>query len=544
MYRITQLKLDIRHSQADLVKAAAEFLRIKPSDIKDLRVFKRSVDARKKPVIFYVYTVDVEVDKSIRLSKKVLSNKNVSKAPEFKYEFKVTGEEVLRHRPVIIGTGPAGLFCGLFLARAGFKPILFEWGKEAHERKRDVERFWEEGVIDPQSNVQFGEGGAGTFSDGKLNTMVKDEFGRNRVVLEEFVKHGASKEIMYVNKPHIGTDKLIEIVTSIRREIISLGGEVRFNSTVYDFVIGDGKIKGVRVVSDGKEIQVDTDLVVLAIGHSSRDTFEVLNEINVPMEAKSFAVGVRVIHPQALINKAMYGVEKHQILPAADYKVTYKLPNGRGVYSFCMCPGGYVVNASSDKGELAVNGMSYSDRGSNSANSAIIVTVDKEDFPGEGVLSGVRFQQDLEKKAYELCKGSIPVQLYVDFKENKKSTEFKGFVPDIKGRYEFGNIREIFSREINEALVEGMEGFGRQISGFNGDSAVFAGLESRTSSPVRILRNEAFESQIQGLYPCGEGAGYAGGITSAAMDGIKVAEAIAGKWNGGDGSCVPHLILD
>ena len=530
MYRINQLKLHIEHSQADLVKAAAEFLRIKPSDIKDLRVFKRSVDARKKPVIFYVYTVDVEVDKGVRLSKKVLGNKNVSKTPEFKYEFRVTGEEKLRNRPVIIGTGPAGLFCGLFLARAGFKPILFERGKEALERKRDVERFWEEGIIDPQSNVQFGEGGAGTFSDGKLNTMVKDEFGRNRVVLEEFVRHEASEEILFVNKPHIGTDKLIEIVTSIRQEIESLGGEVKFNSTVYDFVVSDERITGVRVVSEGKEIQADTDIVVLACGHSSRDTFEVLNEMKVPMEAKSFAVGVRVIHPQTLINKAMYGVEEHEALPAADYKVTYKLPNGRGVYSFCMCPGGYVVNASSDVGELAVNGMSYSDRGSNSANSAIIVTVDKSDFPDEGVLSGVRFQQDLEKKAYALCKGSIPVQLYVDFKENKKSNEFKDFLPDIKGKNEFGNIRNIFSDEINESLIEGMEGFGRQIRGFNGDSAIFAGLESRTSSPVRILRNESFESKIRGLYPCGEGAGYAGGITSAAMDGIKVAEAIARKY--------------
>lgn len=531
MYRITQLKLDIRHSQADLVKAAADALRIKPSDVRDLRVFKRSVDARKKPDIFYVYTVDVEVDKGVRLSKKVLGNKNISRTPEFKYEFKVTGEGALRHRPIIIGTGPAGLFCGLFLARAGFKPILFERGKEAHERKRDVERFWEEGVIDPQSNVQFGEGGAGTFSDGKLNTMVKDEFGRNRVVLEEFVKHGASEEILYINKPHIGTDKLIEIVTSMREEIISLGGEVRFNSTVYDFVINDGKIRGVRVVSEGKEIQVDTDLVVLACGHSSRDTFAVLNEIKVPMEAKSFAVGVRVIHPQRLINMAMYGVEESDTLPAADYKVTYKLPNGRGVYSFCMCPGGYVVNASSDGGELCVNGMSYSDRGSKSANSAIIVTVDKSDFPGDDSLSGVRFQQDLEKKAYELCKGSIPVQLYADFIENKNSTEFKGFVPDIKGKYDFGNLREIFSDKINNSLIEGMEGFGRQIQGFNGESAIFAGLESRTSSPVRILRNKAFESDIAGLYPCGEGAGYAGGITSAAMDGIKVAEAITSKYN-------------
>jgi len=530
MYRITQLKLDIRHSQADLVKAAADALRIKPSDVRDLRVFKRSVDARKKPDIFYVYTVDVEVDKGVRLSKKVLGNKNISRTPEFKYEFRVTGEEKLRNRPVIIGTGPAGLFCGLFLARAGFKPILFERGKEAHKRKRDVERFWEEGVIDPQSNVQFGEGGAGTFSDGKLNTMVKDEFGRNRVVLEEFVNHGASEEILYINKPHIGTDKLIKIVTSMREEIISLGGEVRFNSTVYDFVINDWKITGVRVVSEGKEIQVDTDLVVLACGHSSRDTFAVLNEIKVPMEAKSFAVGVRVIHPQRLINMAMYGVEESDTLPAADYKVTYKLPNGRGVYSFCMCPGGYVVNASSDGGELCVNGMSYSDRGSKSANSAIIVTVDKSDFPGDDSLSGVRFQQDLEKKAYELCKGSIPVQLYADFKDNRETTGFNGFVPDIKGKYEFGNIREIFSDEINESLIEGMEGFGRQIHGFNGESAIFAGLESRTSSPVRILRDEAFESLIKGLYPCGEGAGYAGGITSAAMDGIKVAEAITSKY--------------
>ncbi|MBR5337336.1 MAG: FAD-dependent oxidoreductase [Lachnospiraceae bacterium] len=530
MYRISQIKIPINAPGSALSIRVGELLGIRTEDIERLIIIRRSVDARKKPDIYYVYTVDIEISRNIRLSKKALSRKDISKVTPKAYHFPQSGNDVIKDPPVIVGTGPAGLFCGLFLARAGYRPILIERGKPAADRLRDVEEFWKCGVLDPESNVQFGEGGAGTFSDGKLNTMVKDSFGRNGAVLSEFVRHGAPDEIRYINKPHLGTDRLIDIVRSIREEIISLGGQVRFNTLMKEPVISNGSVEAIILKTLSGEERLDCKVLVLACGHSARDTFYSLNEKKVPMEVKSFAVGLRVIHPRDMINEARYGIEHKDDLPAADYKLTAKLPDGRGVYSFCMCPGGFVVNASSEPGMTAVNGMSYSGRDSSSSNSAIIVTVDKNDFPGDDVLSGVRFQRELEMKAYELCKGRIPLQLFKDYKENRESDEFGEFKPDLKGQYSFGNLRSVLPENINTSIIMGMEQFGKEIRGFDRDDSVFAGVESRTSSPVRIIRDENCQSEIGGLYPCGEGAGYAGGITSAAMDGIRVAEEIAKRF--------------
>lgn len=426
-------------------------------------------------------------------------------------------------RPVIVGSGPAGLFCAYYLIQAGLKPIVLERGDDVEHRLARVEDFWNGGTLDPESNVQFGEGGAGTFSDGKLNTLVKDPAGRNREVLDIFVRAGAPDEIRYVQKPHLGTDLLITIVKNLRSMIESSGGEVRFRSKVTDLDIRNGRITGITV--NGEE-KIETDTVVLAIGHSARDTFFLLKEKGLSMEAKSFAVGLRAEHPQQLINQYQYGLKEHDRLGAANYKLTHKGKNGRGVYSFCMCPGGYVVNASSEEKRLAVNGMSYQDRGSQNANSALIVTVTAEDFPGKDVLAGLEFQRKLEEKAYELGKGSIPVQLFGDFKNNQKSTAFKEILPCMKGSSSFANLRELLPEVLNETLIEGITAFGKIIPGFSRDDMVLSGVESRTSSPVRINRDAGFQCEIRGIYPCGEGAGFAGGITSAAMDGLKTGEAI------------------
>lgn len=406
-------------------------------------------------------------------------------------------------------------------------------------RIRDVERFWQEGVLKPDSNVQFGEGGAGTFSDGKLNTLVKDKDGRNLAVLQTFVKFGAKESILYEAKPHIGTDALCDIVKSMRKEIIRLGGQVRFQSKVTGLCIQNGRLTG--VIINGQE-ELSCNQAVLAIGHSARDTFDMLYQAQIPMEAKAFAVGFRVEHPQSMINVSQYGMENPGALGAASYKVAAQTSVGRGVYSFCMCPGGYVVNASSEEGRLAVNGMSYSGRNGVNANSAVIVAVTPEDFKEKHPLAGIAFQRSLEEKAYELGRGKIPVQRYGAFKrcvereltqkEDEKITEQASeegafLMPQNKGGYRYADVSRILPEECNRAFVEGMTQFGRMIPGFDREDALLSGVESRTSSPVRIRRDETLQSEIRGLYPCGEGAGYAGGITSAAMDGIRVAEAVA-----------------
>ena len=432
----------------------------------------------------------------------------------------------------------AGLFCAYALMSEGFHPIVAERGKKVEERTADVQKFWETGVLDTASNVQFGEGGAGTFSDGKLNTLVKDPIGRNRFVLETFVKFGAPEHILYENKPHIGTDILADVIKRMREFMTENGVEFLFETCVTGFSTGkNGNLKSIELNHDR---QIDTDCLILAIGHSARDTFSLLQEKGLNMQAKSFAVGFRVEHPQSEVNLTQYGDLYADKLPAAPYKVTANLPSGRGVYSFCMCPGGYVVNASSEEHRLAVNGMSYSDRGGSNANSAIIVSVTPEDFKAdairhgvlkdadgkEDVLSGVRFQERLEEQAWKLGNGKIPQQLFGDYCKNRPSVSYGAFESTTKGDSALCNLRGLLPEELEESFIEGMHHFSRAIPEFDREDAILSGVESRTSSPVRIVRDESFQSNIRGIYPCGEGAGYAGGIMSAAMDGLKVAEAI------------------
>lgn len=540
MIHINQVKLEVGHTAEQLYKKVASMLRVPQKDILGIDIIRQSIDARKKPDIFYSYVVDVKVNGEEKLLKTIARDKNkalqMSKSETVHYQFPQSGKKKLKHPVVIVGMGPAGLFCAYYLALHGYRPVLLERGKDVESRQEDVAHFWQGGKLLADSNVQFGEGGAGTFSDGKLNTLVKDKYGRNKAVLETFVKFGAKESILYDAKPHIGTDVLRHIVKSMRQEIIRLGGKVCFESRVTDILIEQGYVQGVIV--NGQE-EIPCEQVVLAIGHSARDTFSMLYEKQLPMEQKAFAVGFRVEHSQKYINQRMYGMEEPGTLGAAPYKVTARTSSGRGVYSFCMCPGGYVVNASSEEGRLAVNGMSYSGRNGNNANSAIIVAVTPDDFGSEHPLAGIAFQRTLEEKAYHLAGGKIPVQRYGDFKacvkQNGKFSEEvreeQNIQPQNKGLYEWADLSGILPKECNEAFVEGMECFGRQIKGFDSPEAILSGVESRTSSPVRILRDDtSLQSSIRGIYPCGEGAGYAGGITSAAMDGLRVAEAIAAEY--------------
>ncbi len=541
MIRVSQLKI-VPGQENNLNVFVAKALSVKPEEIEQLHIVKKSLDARKKPELFWIYTVDVQLKTTVNL-KKVFKNKNITVAPEPKqYEIPKCGKDKLHYSPVVVGMGPAGLFCAYLLAKRGFKPIIIERGADVDTRTADVKAFWQGNSLKINSNVQFGEGGAGTFSDGKLNTGVKDKDGRNRAVLEIFCKHGACEDILYDGKPHIGTDVLASVVKSMREEIIALGGSVLFGHQFVGYESAS-KLKSIKVrnLKENTELEIMTDVVVLALGHSARDTYEMLHEKNLPMEPKPFAVGVRVEHSQDYINRTQYGEEYAKrypdALPASPYKLTARAGDGRGVYSFCMCPGGYVVNASSEEGRLAVNGMSYSKRNGNHANSAIVVAVDEKDYGSEHVLAGMYFQRKLEQKAYELCEGKIPVQFYEDF---KKCTEectltatdsekcFDGH--SLKGLYEEGNVCSIFPQSISQAIVEGMERFDKTIPGFAKENPLLCGVESRTSAPVKILRDEEYQTIIAGIYPCGEGAGYAGGITSAAMDGMKVAESIIGKF--------------
>ena len=530
MIELKQVKLPIDHSEEELQAKIAKLLKIKEAQLKDFYIDKKSVDARKKPELYFVYTILAEVSNDEGLILKRCKDNNIGLYEPIIYRFPKKGSVKMKNRPVIVGSGPAGMFCAYLLAEKGYKPILLERGMDVDRRTEAIDQLWKKGTLNPKTNVQFGEGGAGTFSDGKLNTLVKDKHGRSKFVLGIYVNEGAPDKILYEAKPHIGTDILVDVVKNMRNHIIEMGGEVRFESQVTDFIFDTQKaIKG--VVVNGFET-IDTQIVVLAIGHSARDTMELLYSKNVPMEAKSFAVGLRVEHPQAMINHANYGMDKNALLDAAPYKLAGKGKNGRGVYSFCNCPGGYVVDASSEEGRLAVNGMSYSDRGSSNANSAIIVAVTPEDFEKNHPLAGIDFQRKLEEKAYKLGNGKIPVQLFGDFIKGKVSQEkdFK-YQPCIKGSYQTANLKELFAKEISDAFIDGMIDFGKTIKGFDHESTILSAVESRTSSPVRILRDENLQSTISGLFPCGEGAGYAGGIMSAAMDGIKVAEMIASNYD-------------
>lgn len=533
MIRINQLKLPVTHRDEDIPARIAKTLNIPQSRIRSWNIVKQSVDARKKEQILFIYTVDVEIENQKQAEKKFKSPQ-IMAVKEPRYEFPCPGTLPLSHPPVIVGSGPAGLFCGFMLAQAGFQPVILERGQDVDTRREKVAGFWQGEALDLNSNVQFGEGGAGTFSDGKLNTLVKDPLNRSRKVLEILAEHGASPDILYINKPHIGTDVLGQVVKNIRNHIVSLGGTVMFDSQVTDLIIEDQTLKGV-IINNGQPLF--TEALVLAIGHSARDTFSMLLEKGVPMKQKAFAVGLRIQHPQSMINRSQYGPDipypqknLWQILGPASYKVTWQTSLKRGVYSFCMCPGGYVVNASSEPGRLAVNGMSNHDRAGRNANSALIVTVTPEDFPGDSPLSGVEFQRNLEKLAYEYGRGSIPVQLYGDFKEGRESRSFGHVLPEFKGAFRFANLKEMLPGYLSDSIIEGVEQFEHMISGFSRYDAVLAGIESRTSSPVRILRDDRFESQVKGLFPCGEGAGYAGGITSAAMDGIKIAEELCRRY--------------
>ena len=455
-------------------------------------------------------------------------NNNIMLTQKKEYTFPSPGEEELKYPPVIVGSGPAGIFCAWYLAKAGYRPLVLERGEEAHVRQKTVENFWKNGVLDPDSNVQFGEGGAGTFSDGKLNTLVKDPSGRNHEVLKRFVQAGAPSEIIYQQKPHLGTDVLVGVVETLRHEIEEMGGKFQFRSKVTDLFFENSQLKEIEI---NGEKRIPAQVCVLAVGHSARDSFFMFEKKGIYMEPKSFAVGVRMEHPQSMINLALYGEEENEKLGAAAYKVTHTCENGRGVYSFCMCPGGYVVNASSEPEMLAVNGMSYQARDSRNANSALIVSVTPADFPEEGPLGGVAFQRNLERAAWKAGNGKVPVQLFEDYQKHKPSTRLKDVEPCIKGACVPGDVRSIFPKEIGDSIEEGVLAFGKKIKGFDRPDAVLSGVESRTSSPVRIVRDkDSLEANYEGIYPCGEGAGYAGGITSAAMDGIKVAEAVSKKF--------------
>ena len=551
MLKITQVKLPVEHTEKDIRNKLIKELRLNNLFAGDYPYFsyniiRRSIDARKKPDIFFVYSISADF-KSEKIEDTILKrckNNNVSHYEKIVYNVPESGNIKLINRPIIIGSGPAGLFAALILSENGYKPIVIERGEKVENRVEKINKFWLGESVDINSNVQFGEGGAGTFSDGKLNTVVKDPSGKNQYVLDTFVRFGAKPEVSYDSKPHVGTDALLTVVRNLREHVIDCGG-IFLNSCLVTEIVKDKDVISAIIVDNFSDREyvlnndftvkrgkntINSDVVILAIGHSSRDTFRMLRANGVEMSQKNFAVGLRIEHSQSLINDIQYGYGHNSSLPAADYKLTNKASNNKNVYSFCMCPGGYVVNASSENKRLCVNGMSYMDRAGNHANSALICNVDESDFGSNDVFAGMYFQEKLEEKAYILGNGKIPVQCFIDYKNNRTTEEFVNIEPETKGSYSKANLYDLFPKNITEAIIESIDKFGYTMKGFNDDGAILLGVEARTSSPVRIIRDENFESNIKGLYPCGEGAGYAGGITSAAIDGIKVAEAIIKKY--------------
>lgn len=514
MVRISNIKIRADYSEEELFNYIYNKYSIKANRVKTHRIVKKSIDARNKSDVFYNYTVELEC-----------ANESCIKGAqrmELQPEPKIMVKRASNLRPIIVGAGPAGLFAALVLAKNGAKPIVIEQGKCVEERKKDVEEFLATGKLRLNSNVQFGEGGAGTFSDGKLTSGIHNPLCSK--VLEEFHKYGAPEQILYVNKPHIGTDNLINIIKNMRNSIIDMGGTFYFNEKVIDFGVNDGKISSV-ICESGKEFT--TDAVVLAIGHSARSTFEKLHEKGFQMERKNFSVGVRIEHKQSMINESQYGNETKLKLPPAEYKLAYH-GDERSCYTFCMCPGGVVMASSSEENTIVTNGMSKFARDGENANSAVLVNVTPDDFAGDSPLAGIYFQKDLEEKAFKLGGSNYcaPIQRFEDFKNNVRTTKIGEIKPTYKPGVTMANLNEILPDFVSKNLIEGIDYFGKLIKGFNSPDSILTGVETRSSSPVQITRDESKQSNIRGVYPCGEGAGYAGGIMSAAVDGMKCAIAI------------------
>lgn len=527
MIRLTELRLPLDHSPTALPTAIVQRLGIQFDDLINFTVFKRGYDARKRDAIVLVYTIDAEVHAANQLLEKFKDDVHVNLAPDTRYQFVANVQAPLAQRPIIVGFGPCGIMAGLILAQMGLRPIILERGKKVRERTKDTWGLWRRNQLNPESNVQFGEGGAGTFSDGKLYSQIKDPKHYGRKVLSEFVKAGAPEEILYVSKPHIGTFRLVKMVENMRHEIEQLGGEIRFQQQVSDVLIENNTLRGV-ILANGEELR--SDYVIFALGHSARDTFKMLYERGVFMEAKPFSIGFRIEHPQTLIDQARFGkYAGNELLGAADYKIVHHAKNGRSVYSFCMCPGGQVVAATSEPGRVVTNGMSQYSRAERNANAGIVVGITPDDYSGSP-LAGIEFQRQWESRAYELGGGNYeaPGQLVGDFIKGIASTQLGSVEPSYQPGVHLTDLATSLPTYAIHAIREALPAFDRQIKGFSMYDAVLTGVETRTSSPLRMTRGQDMQSlNTKGLYPAGEGAGYAGGILSAGVDGIRVAEAVA-----------------
>jgi len=538
MIRISEIKLPLAQAEQPeeaLRAAVCGILAVPPAELAQLQVFKRSFDARKAELaaVFIVDVTLADPSREADVLARMAAHPHVVPTPDMAWHPPVTAATPPSPRPVVIGFGPCGIFAALVLAQMGLAPIVIERGKTVRQRTKDTWGLWRKNVLHPESNVQFGEGGAGTFSDGKLWSQIKDPRHLGRKVMREFVQAGAPEEILYVAHPHIGTFKLVKVVETMREQIVALGGEIRFEQRVTDFHIEDGQLRGLTIhhQDTGATSELRTDHVVLALGHSSRDTFEALHTRGVFLEAKPFSIGFRIEHPQGMIDRARWGKHAgHPLLGAADYKLVHHASNGRAVYSFCMCPGGTVVAATSEPNRVVTNGMSQYSRNERNANAGIVVSIEPSDYPGTDPLAGVRLQRELESRAFVLGGGTYeaPGQLVGDFIAGRPSTAFGEVLPSYKPGVKLGDLHPALPAYAIEAMREALPVFGRKIRGFDRHDAVLTGVETRTSAPLRITRGDDFQSlNVRGLYPAGEGAGYAGGILSAGVDGIKVGEAVA-----------------